>query len=119
MENTTPRGPRIRVLNIISVILTLLIVLLFLFSTQRTNLANRRLNEAVEKYVASEMAATALKQGSDNLTAQVRLYTVTGDPAYLRAYFAEAATQNRERAVETLDRYLADTDAYRFLENAM
>ena len=120
MKNSkTPRGPRVRTINIVSVVLTLLIVLLFLFDTQRTYQANRELNEATEKYVACEMAATALKQGSDNLTTQVRLYTITGDPAYLRTYFAEVATQHREQAVDTLEHYLLDTEAYRFLEDAL
>ena len=114
-----PRGPRIRMINIVSVMLTLLLMLLFLFGVQRAWQANRDLNEATEKYVACEMAATALKQGSDNLTNQVRLYTVTGDPAYLRAYFAEVAAQHREQAVDTLERYLSDTEAYRFLEDAL
>ena len=120
MRNSkTPRGLRIRTINIVSVVLTLLIMLLFLYGTQRTYQANRALNEVTEKYVVCEMAATALKQGSDNLTNQVRLYTVTGDPAYLRAYFAEVATQHREQAVDTLERYLSDTEAYRFLEDAL
>ena len=120
MKNSkTPRGPRIRTINIVSVVLTLLIALLFLYGTLRTSQANRDLNESTEKYVVCEMAATTLKQGSDNLTNQVRLYTVTGDPAYLRAYFEEVATQHREQAVETLERYLSDTEAYRFLENAL
>ena len=120
MRNSkTPRGPRIRMINIVSVVLTLLIMLLFLIGVRRADQATRSRNEASEKYVVCETAATALKQGSDNLTNQVRLYTVTGDPAYLRAYFAEVATQHREQAVETLDRYLSDTDAYRFLEDAL
>ena len=113
------RGPRIRTINIVSVALTLLAALLFLFGVQRAYQANRDLNEATEKYVVCEMAATALKQGSDNLTNQVRLYTITGDPTYLRAYFAEVATQHREQAVDTLERYLSDTEAYRFLEAAL
>ena len=115
----TPRGPQIRIINIVSVVLTLLLMLLFLFGVLRAHQANRDLNEATEKYVVCEMAATTLKQGSDNLTNQVRLYTVTGDPVYLRAYFEEVATQHREQAVETLERYLSDTDAYRFLEDAL
>ena len=118
-DTKTPRGPRIRSINIVSVVLTLLVALLFLFGVQRAYQANRDLNEATEKYVVCEMAATTLKQGSDNLTNQVRLYTVTGDPAYLRAYFAEVAAQHREQAVETLERYLSDTEAYRFLEDAL
>ena len=113
------RGPQIRRINVVSVVLTLLLMLLFLFGAQRAYQANRSLNEATEKYVTCEMSATALKQGSDNLTTQVRLYTITGDPAYLRAYFAEVSTQHREQAVETLERYLSDTEAYRFLEAAL
>ena len=115
----TIRGPRIRTINLVSVILTLLIVLLFLLSTQRAYQANRDLNEATEKYVACEMAASTLRQGSDNLTIQVRLYAITGNPAYLREYFEEVATRRREQAVETLVSHLPDQEAYRFLEEAL
>ena len=119
MEQNEPHGIRIRILNIASVILTFLILFLFLYGTQRTNMSNREMDAANQKYVESEMAATALKQGSDNLTTQVRLYALTGDPAYLRAYFAEVASQNRENAVETLERYLGDTEAHAYLEQAL
>ena len=119
MEMNEPHGIRIRILNIASVILTFLILILFLYGTQRTNMSNREMDAANEKYVESEMAATALKQGSDNLTTQVRLYAITGDPAYLRAYFAEVASHNRENAVETLERYLGGTEAHAYLEQAL
>ena len=119
MKSVTRRGPHIRILNIVSLILTLVLLLLFLLAIRYADSAGRSLNAATEKYVMSEMASSTLKQGSDNLTSQVRLYTVTGDPAYLRAYFAEVATRSRERAVETLKQNLYDTDAYRYLESAL
>lgn len=119
MKRARFRGPRIRIVNIIRLILTISLLLLFLVSTQIANLASNELNQKNELFVESEMAATALKQGSDNLTTQVRLYSVTGDPDYLRAYFAEVATQNRERAVETLRRNLSGTDAYLYLDDAL
>ena len=119
MENTAPRGVRIGAINWVSVLFAGLLLLLFLSAVTRATAANRALNAATEKYVASEMAAVTLKQGSDNLTTQVRLYTVTGDAAFLRAYFAEVASQSREQAVETLRENLADTDAYYNLEHAL
>ena len=119
MEKNEPHGIRIGILNIASVILTFLILFLFLYGAQRTNLSNREMDAANQKYVESEMAATALKQGSDNLTTQVRLYAITGDPVYLRAYFAEVSSHNRENAVETLERYLGDTEAHAYLEQAL
>ena len=119
MKTDLPRGPRMRTVNLISAVCAMLIAALFLLATLRIYRAYDNLRSATEKYVSSEMAATTLKQGSDNLTAQVRLFTVTRDPAYLRAYFAEVASSNRERAVETLDRYLEGTDAHRYLESAL
>lgn len=119
MEKNEPHGIRIGILNIASVILMFLLLFLFLYGTQRTNMSNREMDAANQKYVESEMAATELKQGSDNLTTQVRLYAITGDPVYLRAYFAEVASHNRENAVETLERYLGDTEAHAYLEQAL
>ena len=119
MENMRPRGPRMWVLNSVSLALTALLLALFLSAARKADLAGRRSDEATERYVVSEMAAVAMKQGSDDLTTQVRLYAVTGDPAYLRAYFAQVASREREEAVETLERELADTDAYHDLEHAL
>ena len=119
MRSTLPHGPRMRTVNLVSAVFAVLMAALFLLATIRIYRAYDDLTGAMEKYVSSEMAATTLKQGSDNLTAQVRLFTVTQDPAYLQAYFAEVASSNRERAVGTLDRYLEGTDAHRYLESAL
>ena len=114
-----PRGPRMHTINMVSAAFAILIAALFLLSSRQIDRAYENANRATEKYVTSELAATTLKQSSDNLTTQVRLYTITQNPDYLRAYFAEVATSNRERAVETLDYYLAGTEAYINLENAL
>ncbi|MBQ9648531.1 MAG: response regulator [Oscillospiraceae bacterium] len=119
MNGATPRGPRMYAINIVSAALAILVAVLFFLSSRQIDRAYEEANRATEKYVASEMAATTLKQSSDNLTTQVRLYTITQNPEYLRAYFAEVATSNRERAVETLDYYLTGTEAYSYLENAL
>ena len=119
MDKVKARGPRIRIINILSLAFTALLLLLFLLASVNAGRARDSLEASMNRFVESEMAAVALKQGSDNLTSQVRLYTVTADPAYLRAYFAEVATQNRERAVETLQRNLDGTEAHRYLENAL
>ena len=119
MDKVKARGPRIRIINILSLAFTALLLLLFLLASVNAGRARDSLEASMNRFVESEMAAVALKQGSDNLTSQVRLYTVTADPAYLRAYFAEVATQNRERAVETLQRNLDGTEAHRNLENAL
>ena len=114
-----PRGPRMYMINIVSAALAILVAALFLLSSRQIDRAYENENRVTEKYVTSEMAATTLKQGPYNLTTQVRLYTITRNPDYLRAYFAEMATSNRERAVETLNDYLAGTEAYGYLEDAL
>ena len=118
-NGATPHGPRIRAINIVSALFAILIAVLLILSSRWFDKAYEDARGATEKYVTSEMAATMLKQSSDNLTTQVRLYTITQDPDYLRAYFAEVATSNREKAVETLHQYLSDTEAYGDLENAL
>ncbi|MBR1478917.1 MAG: response regulator [Lachnospiraceae bacterium] len=118
-NDVTPHGPRIRVVNIVSAIFAVFVAVLFLLSSRWFDREYEEARGATEKYVTSEMAATMLKQSSDNLTTQVRSYTITQNRDYLRAYFAEVATSNRERAVETLNQYLADTEAYSDLENAL
>ena len=86
MDKVKARGPRIRIINILSLTFTALLLLLFVLASVNAGRARDSLEAAMNRFVESEMAAVALKQGSDNLTSQVRLYTVTADPAYLRAY---------------------------------
>lgn len=53
-------------------------------------------------YRECEKNAEQMQEASDALTASMRYYAVTGDMAYLKAYFAEADSGRREQAQENL-----------------
>ena len=51
-------------------------------------------------------ASEQFKEGSDNLTSNVRLYVATGKREYIAGYFEEAnVTQNREKALAAIENY--------------
>lgn len=114
------KGLRIRTISAVVIALTAVLLLLFLRSTDQTGRAYEQLNASAEKFVVSELAADRLKEASDDLTAQVRMFSITRARKYMRRYFTEAAVSHRrEDAVNTLERFLAGTDAHRYLERAL
>ena len=113
-------APRVRTIDLTLLLASCLLLVLFLRAASRTAQSYEVLERAVEKYARAELAANQFKHASDDLTTQMRMFTVTEDPKHLDAYFEEAfVSRRREDAVETLERYLAGTDAYRYLEAAL
>lgn len=78
------------------------------------------MRKSSKQYILCENAAHRLQTGSDILTEQVRLYTVTGNAEYLQNYFKEVnVTKNRETAVEELKENFNETDIYHNLQDAL
>ena len=77
-------------------VLIAIIVAVLLFAEQRAILA-RRNDEARSNYV-NYVLADGLRQTSDDLTRMVRLYAVTGDPAYKDYFDQILAIRNGEQA---------------------
>ena len=78
------------------------------------------MKRSMEQYILCEQAAHKLQEGSDLLTAQVRLYAMTGQRKYMDAYVEEVeVTQAREKALDVLNTYFAGTEAMARLEDAM
>lgn len=78
------------------------------------------LREATNRYILSEKASAQLKEGSDYLTEQVRLYTMTGKSKYMSRYFTEVNTvQRRENAIAELRKHFAGTESLNKLEDAL
>ena len=72
----------------------------------------QRMAEASDRYVAAQSAAVDLETGSDYLTDRVQSFVVTGEIEYLNDYLEELqVTQRREKAVESLEEFLGDSDA--------
>lgn len=80
------------------------------------------IEQANDRYVEAQQAATDLEMGSDYLTDNVRSFVVTGEIGYLENYFEELdVTKRRDAAVENLEMLLAPDDraAYDHLETAL
>ena len=71
-------------------VITIAVGALFFVISYWTNREFRVLQTTTEQYILCEKAATNLRDGSDYLTEQVRLYVMTGQQTYLDSYFEEA-----------------------------
>lgn len=101
---------------VIACILAVLFLLLSLLGMQDFN----ALEGSTQQYILCADAANQLLKGSDELTTQARLYTMTLNPVYLTGYFQEASgTRSRENAVSTLSSVFPGTDLMDNLEQAL
>lgn len=100
--------------------ITIVVAIVFIFICVRGEQEFRVLRNTTEDYISCEKAADQLQQGSDYLTEQVRLYTMTGDRVYLDHYFIEAKNnQSRETALSILEKHFGNTSTFASLEEAM
>ena len=111
---------KIRRVSAWSMVLTIAVGALFFVISSWTNREFRVLQTTTEQYILCEKAATNLRDGSDYLTEQVRLYVMTGQQTYLDSYFEEADhTRRRENALAALETYFDGTHTFTTLETAM
>ena len=113
------KGVRIHVLSVWIAFVGVALILLFLLATYQTRKAYHTLTSAMERFAQSELAADELKQASDNLTIQARLFIVSGEPIYITRYYQELETRRRENALRVLEVYLKGTKAHTSLHMAL
>ena len=90
------------------------------YATVQASIKYKRLIEATEDYILCEKDAALVREGSDYLTEQVRLYVVTLEPEYMEAYFTEKnVTRRREQALEELEEYETSQETYDYLQRAL
>ena len=119
-EQKKTSGIRIRTVYTISLVVAIVFSLLLTFVAIRTNAVYRQAEDDTDSYVRIQQDAYGMQRGSDQLTQEVRSYAVTGDTAYLRAYFEEAeVTRQRDRALESIRSTATDSEALTHLEEAM
>ena len=100
--------------------ITIVMALIFVALCIQSEKEFSALKSSTEQYLACEKAANQLKDGSDYLSEQVRLYVATGDTKYRDLYFREAnSTKRRENAIEYLKKYFDGTDSFKALQKAM
>ncbi len=114
------RGLQLKYINmVVAAAMTVMALLLVVNAV----LMQRRfvsLNTATEAYIAARQDAADMQAGSDYLTAQVRVFVVTGDPAAAENFRVEVEeTRRRDLAVENMREELAGTETYRYLQSAL
>ena len=113
-------GIRLQRLNTIMIVLAIFLAMVVTFAAVRTGSSYGHMREDTEAYIASIQNAADMQSGSDYLTEQVRSFVVTGERAYVDRFFEEVfVTQRRDRALESLNAYLADSESYSLLRDAL
>ncbi len=103
---------QLKTASIFSVILALLAAFALLAADAGVTRAYKRMKQASDDYVASQLAAADMETGSDFLTDSVRCFVVTGDREYLNDFTEEVEfTKRRDKAVENLEELLADSES--------
>lgn len=119
-EDRQIKGIRIRTLNYIMIVSAAVLYMILIYATFEVSVKYEKLIIATEDYISSEKDGVLLRDGSNYLTEQVRLYVVTMEQKYMDAYFTEKnVTRRRERALEGLKRYENSDAAYEFLQKAL
>lgn len=119
-EKKSLKGIRIRTANIgmmaVSCVFYIFLILVTFHASQRYNI----MISAMEDYIGCEGNAGLVRDGSDYLTEQVRLYAVTMDKECMDAYFEEAYTvRRRDTALEQMKDYHISSEDYGYLEQAL
>ena len=81
------RSIKIYNLNLIVFVVSCILYVLLVVTTINVSVRYHLMVEAMEEYVRCEEKALLLKDTSDHLTEQVRLYVVTKDITYANNYF--------------------------------
>ena len=114
------RKIRIQRVSTCDIAITIILAFLFVFVCVMGEKEFHVLQETTEKYITCESAAKQLQDGSDYLTEQVRLYSMTGQSRYRTLYFEEAnKTRRREKALDDLKVYFNGTETFEALQEAL
>ncbi len=91
-----------------------------LLSTVLTSMGYSRMEEATERYITAQQAASNMQAASDYLTAQARAFIATGDLTRCEQFFEETdVTRRRDRAFEEIQSLLDSPSTYAYLSAAM
>ena len=114
------KGISLRHVNIVMLVIALLISAVLVFAMNRTNELYEVTSEANDDLIVWRSSAYDLQITSDYLTDQMRSFVITGDRTYLDNYIEEAyVTKRRDKALDILEKNLADTKPVITLAQAM
>ena len=102
----------LRTANIFFSVIAVLAAIALFISDIAVTRGYRRMEQASDRYISAQLAASDMESGSDYLTDRVRCFVVTGELQYLEDFFEEVeTTRRRDRAVENLERLLGTDNA--------
>lgn len=114
------RGIMLRSFNIIVCVVAAIVTVLLVIMMERTQRLYSNTHEMSQRMVLLTNDAFQLQDASDYLTEQIRAFAVTGEKKYMDNYFEEACTtKRRDKALEELGKYKADSESYASLSAAM
>ena len=119
-QNTSSQGVRLHFVNILMIVVAILLTFGLIYATWEISVSYDQMRAATDRYITCDQAARNLQAASDYLTAQARLYVMTGEPEKVQNYFEEVnLTRRRDRALEDVRKYLADSEAEDHLREAL
>lgn len=114
------KGIKIRTLNSLAIFAACILYVLVLYATLQVAVRYDELINATDDYIQCEKNAALVREGSDYLTEQVRLYAVTMDTQYINNYMEEVnVTKRREKALEELRKYSFSDRSQGYLSTAL
>lgn len=123
MENEKQKnvkGIKIRTANSVMIFMACVLYILVIYATIQVSIRYDDLISATDDYIACEKNAALVREGSDYLTEEVRLYAVTFRLQYVEAYLDEVnVTKRREKALEELGKFSFSEKAGEYLEAAL
>lgn len=114
------RGIKIRTINLCMILISFILYILLILATVSASYRYKQMTSAMEDYIACEKNADMIEEGSDYLTEQVRLYTVTMDKKYVDEYFKEVYTvKRRDSALEEMKALHLGEKGTEYLQSAL
>jgi len=118
-RNKQIKGIKISTINLVMIIVSCSLYVFLIVATMHLTYRYKITVANMEDYIYCEEDAVLVEQGSDYLTEQVRLYTVTRNPKYAQAYFEEVEiTKRTSKALILLDEYDVSREAYNYIKTA-
>ena len=102
-------GLQLRTANFFFAILAVIAAIALFVADFAVSRGYQRMEQASDRYIEAQLAASDMEAASDYLTDRVRCFVVTGDIQYLNDFFEELnVTRRRDNAVESLAELLED-----------
>lgn len=111
-EEKEHTGIQLKTASMFFVILSLLAAAALLISDMAVTKGYKRMEEASDRYISAQRAASDMEAGSDYLADRVRCFVVTGEIEYLNDYVEEVEeTRRRDNAVTMLEDLFGDNES--------